>query len=482
MADQRPNIVLIMTDQQRGDALGIENHPVLHTPQMDNYAANGVRFSSAYSACPVCVPARRTTMTGQRPATQGAVMNYATQLHAPTLPETLNDGGYQTALCGKLHFWPHFKRYGFEHFAWSDGPFARDTNDSYQHYLHQHGVKLPDTSQAHGVGPNATPVKPWHLDENLHFTNWCVTEAIEFLERRDPTRPFFLNVGFLHPHQPYTPPQFYYDRYMAMADDIPEPFVGDWARVYDEPVRGLSPNNTWRLNPHARTMKEMRAGYYACIQHIDDQLGRLMMRLPPNTLIVFCSDHGEMLGDHQWLRKRTPFEPSARIPMLFYSHHVHGFELQAQQVRDEPVELMDLMPTFLDVANIEIPDTVEGKSLLPMLRGEAPGWRDVVHGECSAVPTADSGMQYLTDGRRKYIWWPGVGVEQFFDLERDPNEMHDLAQQAGREDEIAPWRQRLVRELDGRPEGFVRNGALVTLGGPTPSILPGFEPDENILR
>ena len=472
--DNRPNILLVMTDQQRGDALGIENHPVLQTPQLDYFAAAGTRFTSAYSACPVCIPARRTLMTGQRPRTQGTLINYQTHLDGPTLPDTLGQAGYQTGLCGKLHLWPHYKRHGFEHFAWADSPMARK-DDDYQRYLRKEGVTPSDASQMHGVGANAIPVVPWNLDERLHFSNWCVTEALEFLERRDPTRPFFLKVSFLHPHQPYTPPRFYYDRYMQMADDIPEPFVGDWARVFDAPETGQNPQNTWRLNPDPRVMKQMRAGYYACINHIDDQLGRLMLQLPPNTVIVFCSDHGEMLGDHQWLRKRTPWEPSARIPMLLFGYKTDPSLIPAGQVNDKPVELMDVMPTLLDIAGADIPDTVEGESMLPLMRGQRDDWRDYVHGECSMVTTADSGMQYLTDGKRKYIWWPGAGVEQFFDLEEDPNEMHDLAQQGKRADEIAQWRQRLIDELDGRPEGFVQNGALAKLDGPTAPCMPGYE-------
>ena len=474
-SSRRPHILLLMTDQQRADALGIEGQPVLQTPHLDHFAAAGARFRSAYAACPVCVPARRTAMTGKRPASQGVVMNYPTRLEGPTLPETLAAAGYQTALCGKLHLWPPYKRFGFEHFSWADGPFSGRHFDDYQRFLRREGVRTPGASDAHGVGSNATPVRPWPLDEQHHFSNWCVSEAIEFLERRDPTRPFFLNVSFLHPHQPYTPPRFHYDRYMSRAEEIPDPVVGDWARVYERPTRGINPRNTWRLNPDPAVMREMRAGYYACIQHIDEQIGRLLGRIPSNTLIVFCSDHGEMLGDHQWLRKRTPFEGSARVPLLIHGHGTVYDELLAGRSPGEPVELMDLMPTLLEAAGAAVPETVEGRSLFSLLRGDGGPWRDWLHGECSEVPTAGSGMQYLTDGKRKYIYWPGLGQEQFFDLERDPQECHDLAGLAARRDEIAPWRRRLIETLADRPEGFVRDGALAQLDGPTPSCLPGYE-------
>jgi arylsulfatase A-like enzyme len=468
MTESRPNIVLIMTDQQRGDCLGIEGHPVLQTPYLDALGAEGVRFARAYSACPVCVPARRTLMSGQRPRTHGVVMNYDTLLKGPTLPGELARAGYQTHLVGKLHLWPHRKLYGFTSADWADGPTAGVEND-YQRFLRLQGVHFPNASDAHGMNGDGWAVRPWHLDERLHFTNWCVDRAIEFLERRDPTLPFFLKLSFLHPHQPLTPPACYYDRYLGM--DLPEPCVGDWARVFEGPVRGLSVES-WRTSLDPVVMKQFRAAYYASINHIDNQVGRILKLLPRNTALVFTADHGEMLGDHQWIRKRNPYEPSARIPLLMRFPETLG--LPQRKVLNHPVELMDVMPTLLEAAGAPIPESVEGRSVLPLLRGETK-WRDYLHGECSEVPSTQSGMQYLTDGKKKYIWLPGPGVERFFDLEKDPCEMQDLSGRGEHSGEVRRFREILMRELAGRPEGFTDGKELKRLGKPTPNFLPGFE-------
>lgn len=139
------------------------------------------------------------------------------------------------------------------------------------------------------------------------------------------------------------------------------------------------------------------------------------------------------------------------------------------------------MPTLLEAAGVSIPDSVEGRSLLPLLRGASDEWRPFLHGECCDIPTLKSGMQYLTDGRRKYIWFPGLGREQFFDLEQDPREMNDLASQPDRAEEIAVWRERLTKELEGRPEGFVCGGRLVQVPGPTTPCLPGWERPGDVL-
>jgi arylsulfatase A-like enzyme len=467
----RPNILLLMTDQQRGDCLGICGHPVLQTPHLDHLAASGVRFDRAYSACPVCVPARRTLMTGQKPASHGVFMNYHTRLDGPTLPGELAGAGYQTHLVGKLHLWPRRRLYGFMSEDWADSPHGRERlDDDYVRFLRREGVHETRPGLAYGAHGNGWVARPWHRDERLHFTNWCAQSALDFLDRRDPSMPFFLKVSFHQPHQPCTPPAVYWDRYMAM--DLPGPYVGEWARVFDAPQRGL-PVDSWRTCLDPQVMKQYRAGYWGAINHIDDQIGRILREIPENTVTAFVSDHGEMLGDHQWIRKRNAYEPSARIPFILKFPESSG--LGQGRVSHDLVELMDVMPTLLEAAGIPVPERVDGVSLLPRMRGGSGPWREWLHGECSSVPSLNSGMQYLTDGRRKYIWFPGPGREQFFDLEQDPREMHDLAGIPGRAGEIAAWRERLAGEIQGRPESFVKDGQLVALGRSTPPCLPGYE-------
>jgi arylsulfatase A-like enzyme len=319
---------------------------------------------------------------------------------------------------------------------------------------------------------NGFPGRPWHLDDHLHFSNWATQKGLEFIDAQSKDQPWFLAVNYIHPHQPVTPPAFYFDKYMNM--ELPEPFVGEWARVFDGPVRGLQPE-CWRLCLDAPVMKATRAGYYGCIEHVDHQIARLVSSrvLPDNTIVVFASDHGEMLGDHQWLRKRNPFEPSARVPLLMKFPESMG--LPQQQVLNHPVELMDIMPTLLDAAGATIPDTVDGQSVLPIIRDPQSAWRDYVHGECANVPSSNSGMQYLTNGKLKYIWLPGQDRELFFDLENDPNELTDLSTTPTWATEIAQWRQRLIEELADRPEGFTDGQQLIKQDGPTTGTLPVWE-------
>ena len=473
ITDPRPNIVLFMTDEQRGDCLGIDGHPVLQTPYLDELAATGVRFRRAYSACPVCVPARRTLMTGKRPASHGILMNAVGWLDGPTLPGELSRAGYQTHLVGKLHLFPRRRLYGFDSSVWADSPSGAPASDDYQLFLSREGVRSWNAGVAHGAHQNGWVARPWHLPENLHFTHWCADQALDFLHRRDPTVPFFLKVSFHQPHQPCTPPQPYWDRYVAM--DLPEPVVGDWARVYDGPQRGLSVTS-WRTALTPELMRQYRAGYYGSINHVDDQIGRVLTALPANTVVLFLSDHGEMLGDHQWIRKRNAFEGSARIPFMLRMPPGPRWQATRGQVRNELVELMDVMPTLLDIAGVDVPDGVEGTSLLPLILGDRSSWRPFLHGECAIVPTLDSGMQYLTDGRRKYIWYPGTGSQHYFDVDNDPREMEDLSASPEHRADIEEWRARLALELDGRPEGFVEDGKLRVTGGPAAPVMDWVRP------
>jgi arylsulfatase len=468
------NILLIMTDQQRGDCLSCAGHPVVQTPALDRLAEEGARFTAAYTACPICIAARRTFMTGRKPANQGVVFNYDTELAGPTLPGVLAEHGYHCHLAGKLHLWPLRKLYGFHSMDLADGPGSQDnlaTND-HARYLARHGVLLNDAARAHGLAGNTWHARPWHLPEHMHPTTWCVSQAIDFLDRRDPTKPFFLNVGLFHPHPPCMPPEFYYRRYLDF--DIPESVESDWSRLYESARPGFPLNmaGASRFKGLPAMVRQFRAAYYASIAYIDDQLQRLLQRIPEDTLVIFTSDHGEMAGDHQFFGKLVPYEPSARVPLII--RPPRSMNLPGGQVIDTAVELMDLMPTVLDAAGAPIPETVDGLSLLPLLHGDALE-REYIHGECARISGLGSGIQYLTDGREKYVWWPGFGTEQLFDLTRDPLEAYDLAGEPDARDRLDAWRRRLCGELEGRPEGFVKEGVLQTLGGPTPYCLPGYE-------
>ncbi|MFW6154953.1 MAG: sulfatase-like hydrolase/transferase [Planctomycetota bacterium] len=470
-ADRRANIILITTDQHRGDCLGLA-HPVVQTPNLDWLARSGAWFPRAHTECPSCIPARFMMMTGMAPAANGLVGFKGVDMDpAHTLAGELTRAGYQTEMIGKLHLFPVGKRFGFEHMQLTDGydPYA----NAYLHWLRQvHRRTEEHAHLAHGAGTNAWVGRPSHLPEEQTHTFWCINQAIAFIKRRDPTVPFFLNISFNDPHPPLTPPALYYDRYMAK--DLPAPATGDWADDLGGPQKGLNPNG-WKIHLDADPMKQCRAGYYGLINFIDDQIGRLIQVAAGlrDTFVVFASDHGEMLGDHHLFRKCVPYEGSSRIPLLCRGPEWMG--LRSEVVSDVPVGLQDIMPTLLEVAGAPIPDTCTGRSLLPLLRGETPAWRDVLHGEDNGCYDRQDAHHFLVDHHMKYIWFTQTGRERLFDLADDPDERHDLARGDDAERRLGPYREKLIALLADRPEGFT-DGIRLIAGREHDFTIPGYRP------
>ena len=423
--DTRPNFILVMSDQQRGDCLGVDGHPCLLTPNLDALAGAGTRFPRAYSTCPSCIPARRAMMTGQFPSTNG-MTGYMGRvpITAPTLPGELSKAGYQTYLIGRtMHQYPPSARYGYDHVQLASGyepdPFHRQIRAE---------TDQVDGFASHGLNFNGWTARPWHLDEVWHPTNYIVNEGLKFLENRDQTCPFFLTVSFYAPHPPLCPPAFYFERYLRQ--DLLSPSIGDWSTPPEGREFGL-PVASPRVELQREALRSCQAGYFGLINHLDDQIFRLLSPRggasydQRNTVVIFVSDHGEMLGDHYMFRKCEPYEGSARIPFIISGGDSLG--LQSGQLFDGPVCLEDLMPTLLDLAGVGVPNGLDGHSLVSILRGEQTYWRPFLHGEHAPCYSQEQANHYLVDQTTKYIWRPLSGDEQLFDLAKDPNECNNLA-------------------------------------------------------
>ncbi len=475
-APPRPNILLLMTDQQRGDCLGCDGHPVLETPYLDQLAAEGTRFRRAYSAVPSCAPARSTLLTGMD-AWHTGVMGLPWELsrsdYAHTLPGELAKGGYHTQGIGKMDFTPARALMGFHHTIIDEhrmDPHGAVPNfhpyqiSDYQRWFEEHKTESCGIHD-HGLDWNSWMAQPSHLPEHLHPTHWTAQQAIEFLDRRDPTKPFFLKVSFIRPHSPYDPPQRYYDLYKGRP--IPDPYVGAWASIHDDPAAAVK-IDAWRGRRSAEQIRRARACYYGNITFIDHQIGRLVWQTLmrhhrqawDNTLVVFLSDHGDMLGDHHLWRKVYAYEGSARIPMFI--RPPNNWQVPRGQVLDNVVELRDVMPTLLDAAGLAVPSTCQGHSMLPLVRGQkGASWRPYLHGEHVKFFGPEQANHYLTDGREKYIWFPYLDREQLFDLTVDPGECQDLAGQPSKATQLKLWRDRLAEILAQRDCGLTRDGKLL---------------------
>ena len=470
----RPNVLFIFNDQHRADCIGADPHspkdddgdPIVHTPNLNHFYEDGALFTRSYSPAPTCIPARRCLWTGQTPAASGST-EWTTEpwQFEHTLPATLGDAGYQTCLVGKSHSQPDRNHFGFDRMELHTGLsnwIATDKTDDYTRWLREQTDGVRDEF-GHGLSVNTNDARPWHLPERLHPTQWTTHEAVSFLENRDRTRPFFLTVSYDRPHNPWDPPQPYWDMYIDR--DLPDPVVGDWVDdVYGDirpqfaPKDGESQPNPWCIDLPATRIHRCRAGYYGLITQIDHQLRRLTKLLEvqgelENTIVVMSADHGEMLGDHHLWYKNYGYEASARVPLLVKLPDAYGFE--PKRMIDRPVGLEDIMPTLLELAGLDIPDTVEGRSLVRLLDDpETDDWREYYHGEHGAAYHPRYATQYVAGQRMKFIWNPITGDELLFDLEEDPSETTDLSDDPAYADAASEWREVLIDHLAGRPEGF----------------------------
>jgi arylsulfatase A-like enzyme len=466
---ERPNFILVFPDQWRGDCLSSLGHPVVETPFLDHVAAEGMTFTSAYSAAPTCIPARACLATGQTPSTNGRLgyQDGITWNYDKTLMKCLRDGGYQTMNVGKTHFFPQRAALGFEENRLYEIPIHHSGFESDYHKWLEHESNNKVRDVAREADPNTWVVHPWIHDENLHNTTWITETAIELLWRRDPLRPFFLQIGYHRPHAPYDPPIRYYEMYEKK--ELSEVPVGDWCEEYSNPMKKT---DSWQGCLPKHLLDKTRKAYYANMTYIDYEVGKLYnwlkkSKLLDNTYLIFLSDHGELLGDHNLLRKEKPFEGSAKIPLIV--RPPKSVKFQKDSICDKPVTHMDVMPTLLAAAGISIPETVEGLSLLPLITGVENTWREFIHGEhsCGTV-----GWQYLTDGKEKYIWETASGKELFFDLTSDPQEKRDRSQSSQYKSRVNLWRNRLIEILASRPQDGLSDGEQLISGKVLPHVRP----------
>lgn len=471
---KRKNIVLLMTDQLRGDCMGCAGHPDVRTPYLDTLASKGVRFENAYSACPSCVPARAALHTGLTQESHRRV-GYADGIrweYPHTMAGELTKAGYYTQCVGKMHVDPLRNYLGFCHVELHDGylhyyrdpeiPYRENQKqaDDYFHWLKQEkGIDCDVTDT--GLECNSWVARPWIYEEKYHPTNWVTDRSIDFLRRRDPDMPFFLFASYLRPHPPFDAPQCYFDMYRNK--ELTPPVVGDWCDEEALRARGrIFDSDTGPLDPEL--VREMQIGYYACITHLDHQIGRLIQALVENklyddTIILFVSDHGELLGDHHLFRKSRAYQGSSRVPFLVSGG---GFRPEKPgSVKTDVVELRDVMPTVLEAAGVQIPDSVEGISLWNTALKESgtPEVRKYLHGEHTL---GEASSHWIITKDEKYIWYSQTGEEQYFRIAEDPDELHNLIGSEKAKERVEALRGLLIQELQDREEGFVREGRLVT--------------------
>lgn len=426
-AKRRPNILFLMADEFRHDCLGVAGNSIVKTPNLDRLAAGSVRFTEAYAASPVCSPSRAVLFTGRYPQINGVVGNgMALNPGEVALPEILKAYGYRTYMVGKLHLPPD---HWFDEALITAGGRGRE----YREFLRKerpdfHGISntaaIPDTLiRYHSPCPGHSPFGPVRigtsvLPDRLYEEAWVADRAIDFLHRlRDSRQPWFLFVSVLKPHSEYVIPEPYATMYSPEKVPLPDSF-NPGAKCTEPP----EPDGNPRLfinDPHV--MREIIAHYYGAVNMVDHHMGRVLtalqeLGLQDETIVLFTSDHGNMLGERNRLFKGVMYEGAARVPLMLRQPRL----LPRSAVREGIFDNSAVMPTLLDLAGIPIAAGIQGRSLKALARGEAREWPNTAYSVLYQRMVRRDHWKLIDPYKLK-----NTGSE-LYDLKSDPEEKHNL--------------------------------------------------------
>jgi len=431
---QRPNFLIIYTDQQRWDALGASGNPEIYTPNLDKLASEGIQFNHYYVQNPICMPSRASFLSGRYPSALGITdMAVPVPEDTVTLPKLLTNYGYRTANIGKLHFLPHANRdhrdihpdYGFEHLEISDEPGCYE--DAYRAWVR---AKAPDQLPHISLGlPPAAEL--WYdlmgIKDEISHAEREVMRAVPFPGSSDVTHSAFVAeqtmayidrhhednwmciAGFYSPHHPWVVPQEFLNMYNPEELSLPQ------LPEHLEAKRGADcfPDEELRSAKH---------GYYAMISEVDHYVGKFMEQLESlgiadNTVVIFTSDHGEYLGDHLRYQKGYPGEDCiSRVPCII--RWPNGVTAPGRSF-DGIVEAVDILPTILDCAAIPIPGYLQGESLAPVLTNRKQEGKD-----CAIMEF--TGWKNIRTEQYRYVC-EANGRESLYDLSVDPMQYENVA-------------------------------------------------------
>lgn len=447
MSSDQPNVLLIMDDEHNYRCQGhVNDGEPVQTPAIDRLANTGASFDRAYCASPLCSPSRMTMLTGKRVPNCGAWDNWdVIKPEDPTIAHQLRDAGYETSLVGKMHFGGNRQFNGFNHRPFGDLTGTSGHQPDPILPENQSGVVEPYWSGVSGrsrildAGATDTP-------ESLHQERRVIDESVSFLREHDaenPDQPWFLTASFGRPHFPITAPQRYIDRYWP--DGATEPRYDADGNAADHPYNETRRRLKASVSSEGITEEDVlkaRAAYFATVDYVNDLIDDFLSTLErdgllENTIVVFCSDHGDMIGEQEQWWKRTFYEDSARIPFIISLPEHRNGELEGSNI-ETPVSLIDLYPTLCSLCGAEVPADIDGIDLSEaMLTGTEPD-RDPVIVDWLSTPPADSGIslqdeefpegfeyRMVCDGDHKYVQFRDA-PELFFNLAEDPAEHHNL--------------------------------------------------------
>ncbi|NLC69504.1 MAG: sulfatase-like hydrolase/transferase [Clostridiaceae bacterium] len=419
----KPNILLLMTDQQRPDSLGCYGNSVAKTPNIDKLAENGVLFENCYVQNPLCCPSRYSILTGKYPHSHGVISNwYAPRAGEQSFGHCLKRAGYNTALIGKMHFTPWHDCFGFDGRIIAEAKFHTDCPDDYERFLNSKGMTrraLYDTKSEEYTW-NCTAVKS-KVPQELHIDSFVGRSVCEYI--RNVREPFCLFASFLSPHNPYDPPAPYDNLFPNTKFPPRNMLPGEVQRKPAEAYNYINNRLKWPFKTDEINDEQlylMKSHYYGLCTYIDDWVGRIIEvlkeeNLYDNTIIIYTSDHGDLLGDHGLIYKQCFYEQSVKVPLIFHAPS-HFNPARANNL----VESIDIFNTICELGGSWESSSSQGKSLVPILKGNF----EYTHRE--AVFSENYFGRMVRYGEYKMVYYTGKTYGELYNLHKDPCEQNNL--------------------------------------------------------
>lgn len=447
---KKPNILWICSDQQRWDTLGCYGNTHTHTKNIDALAEEGIVFENAYVQNPVCSPSRSSFLTGRYPRVTKCRQNgQVIDNRERVVSKILSDAGYFCGLSGKYHINPADPKFypqgepriddGYSIFEWAHGHAYKHPSNAYQKWLKDIDVEY--TKQNH----EQCQWIEYGMPAEHHQTTWCVERAMSFIDTsKDFNMPWMFSVNIFDPHNPFDPPKDYLERYTDHLSDIPLPNYVEGeledkpkyqSILHDSPIN-VNPENIKTLKPAEMSDDDHRyvkAAYWAMCDLIDDQVGRLVDYLKQvgeyeNTIIVYMSDHGEMLGDHGlYYKALNMYDSAVRVPFI-----IHYPKMLKPKRYPNPLEIMHIAPTLIDAAGLPKESAMQCDSLWPKLtEGEEILGEDVYCEYYNSIferrlPSHECFGTMLRSDRYKLIMTHGTSEGELYDMKEDPKETVNL--------------------------------------------------------
>ncbi|WP_202814430.1 sulfatase [Falsirhodobacter sp. alg1] len=430
---KQPNIVFIITDQQRYDTINALGFPHVETPNLDRLVQEGTSFDGAYVTSPSCSPSRASLFSGTYPHTNGVFRNDETW--SACWVQNLNDAGYRCVNVGKMHTWPVEGAFGYHERHVVENKDRAHPNlpfylDNWDKAFWTRGFEKPSrvTHRRGAAYADSLGAFTWDLPEDLHSDVFVPQLACMWLDRYSGQEPFFLQIGIPGPHPPYDPTAEYLERYDDVA--MPKAILDYDLDSQPAPLRALRQNHLENdhdavvhlTDPTEAQLDRQRRHYFANVTMIDAQVGKIIDALArrgvlEDTIIVFTSDHGDSLNDHGHSQKWNMYEQSVHVPAVVWGAGIPG----GRRI-DDLVSLMDLGPTVLELAGVTPPGWMEAESLCPYFRDTAPPARDCVFAEHARdkILTETAFMTMVRSKEWKLVHFVDSAEGQLFDLRHDP--------------------------------------------------------------